>query len=361
MSNMFLDMAEQHPLLGMSPKFADHTEFTQQERSRLLVVDIVLAFWIILGVAYALTQLGWATGYPQPLCELIYVPGTSIAWADLPATWAETMIVEPRVASFVTLCVSLAVTPVTKFVSGSRFLQFAYENEGYGHGCRQGSATTVVFFWLSSGLVYATLAALGRVKVEHFAADRCVDVVCGGGANCTQVQARMGQIPGMAYITSWSTDTGACETTYLNSTPWVGGVPEEGSFGCYPTVPSCAGADRLDFMNLEAGDQCEEPVTYLPAVVAPPMYLLVIDWLVVQPLLYAIGRCVGCIKKPTAPLLRLVGHEEEDSKDKYPIKNIEDDYVEVGLGKLYAQVSSSETLGETASAVLFVVTLGAFW
>ena len=373
MVNMFWDMAEQHPLLGMSPRFADHTEYTQEERARLLVVDVVLSFWINFGVAALLTRFGWATGYPQPICELWSLPGLRIDWPNLPDTWDQIMIVEPSIVSFLILSVSLAVTPFTKFISGSRFLQFAYEHEGYGHQCRQASATSVVFFWVSSFLVYAGLCLQGQLKIDHFAADRCVyeGALCVPGhnqANCTETQTRMGRIPGAAYMTSWNTEdsfTGSCETTFLNSTPWTAGVPQEGEFACFSALPFCAGAEILDYYTLKLGSTCDDPASYLTAVVISPIHLLIVDWVLGIPLLYFLGRGLGLIKKPTKPLLRLTSHEQlsesENGGTFSSCQVIKDEFVGLGLGELFASNSVTDAAGETAKTVLYIVSLGALW
>ena len=43
---MFADMAEQHPLLSMSTRFVDHSQFTIKERARLLSTDVLISVWV---------------------------------------------------------------------------------------------------------------------------------------------------------------------------------------------------------------------------------------------------------------------------------------------------------------------------
>ena len=43
---MFADMAEQHPLLSMSTRFVDHSQFTIKERARLLSTDVLISGWV---------------------------------------------------------------------------------------------------------------------------------------------------------------------------------------------------------------------------------------------------------------------------------------------------------------------------
>ena len=351
---LLYDIAEQHPLFSMSQKFADHSSFTVKERARVLAVDVVLSTWVNFAVTWALTTAGYANGFPAPLCTIVRMPGWSIDWPNLPDEWPEVMLHEPELVTLVILVVSLIAKPVADIFLGRVFLAYTLEQEAFGHVIQQTIATGIAYFWMSMAGVYVALGFIGALRIHPPRLDNCVyDDGCSGvdwqsgnvgNSSCD----RWADVSKLAYISSWDLDSGragACQTTFYNLTS----LPAADDIStCYrPATHVCMASREAN------GDTCRDPASFFTSSFVSPLWLVLVDWLVGNPMLYIILRGLGIIKKPTSPMMSL--GEVKGSLIQGP-------YVKLGTGgALFAhELAESQVLG-VVRGLLYVCTLGAAW
>ena len=126
-------------------------------------------------------------------------------------------------------------------------------------------------------------------------------------------------------------------TVFINRTD-IPPVSSDERLICYRKMDACVATEKKGCVD-------GKYASYRTAVLVSPVFLLLLDWFVGNPGKYIIGRCLGTIKRPTAPLLRLSGVKT---------RTLRDPYMRIGKGRLYAHETPRDRVYEFIKHAIFV-------